>query len=175
MDGWACPTWADYRNDSGPNLFTFRAAASCTVSAEDQLAVAHTFSTLAVFTIEFRRPQLPSTIFDQAPVFAIIVVESIAIGVSEELTFRFSLHRLWSQYSSTSYVVGSALIFGILHIPIGTEVATRSLFGVPRVVGPAAVPPGAEGQLAGRQLGDQDAPAASSRRPRWHPRQSPVE
>ncbi len=72
--------------------------------------------------------------------FAVIVVESIAIGVSEELTFRFSLHRLWSQYSTTFFVVGSALIFGILHLPNGAEVAIVSaiigvIFGLARIAG----------------------------------------
>ena len=76
---------------------------------------------------------------------SVIAVESLAIGVSEELTFRFSLHRLWSQSSATSYVVWSSLMFGILHIPNGTEVAIFSavigvIFGLARVAGmPIAV------------------------------------
>ena len=82
----------------------------------------------------------PLTIFDRSSVLAVVVVESIAIGVSEELTFRFSLHRLWSQYSATFYVVGSALIFGVLHIPNGAEVAIIStvigvMFGLARIAG----------------------------------------
>ena len=93
------------------------------------------FLLLSVADLDF-----PLAIFDRATVFAIIVVESIAIGVSEELTFRFSLHRLWSQYSATFFVVGSALIFGILHIPNGTEVAIIStiigmMFGLARIAG----------------------------------------
>ena len=38
------------------------------------------------------------------------------IGVSEELTFRFSLQRLWARYGTTFFVVVSSLVFGLLHL-----------------------------------------------------------
>ena len=90
--------------------------------------------------LSFADLDFPMTIFDRSTVLAVVVVESIAIGVSEELTFRFSLHRLWSQYSATFYVIGSALIFGVLHIPNGAEVAIVStvigvMFGLARIAG----------------------------------------
>jgi len=60
-----------------------------------------------------------------------IVLEFSAIGISEELTFRFGLHRLWSQYSPTFFVVVNSLIFGILHYPSGIEqVIITGLLGV---------------------------------------------
>ena len=82
----------------------------------------------------------PATLFDQKAVLAMVAMESMAIGVSEELTFRFGLHRLWTQYSATFYVVASSLIFGVLHIPNGTEVAIVSAiigvsFGLARIAG----------------------------------------
>ena len=59
------------------------------------------------------------TSYQRGTVFVLAVVDAIAIGVSEELTFRFHLHRLWSQYSAAFYVVTSSLIFGVLHFPAG--------------------------------------------------------
>lgn len=61
-------------------------------------------------------------LFQQDAAFVLlIIVECIAIGVSEELTFRYGLFRLWSQYSGVFYVMASSLIFGILHFPDGIE------------------------------------------------------
>ena len=59
------------------------------------------------------------TSYQRGTVLVLAVVDAIAIGVSEELTFRFHLHRLWSQYSATFYVVTSSLIFGVLHFRAG--------------------------------------------------------
>jgi len=71
-------------------------------------------------------------LFQQSPeIVALIFLEVIMIGVSEEFTFRFSLHRLWSQYSATFYVVVSSLIFGILHYRGGIEsIIITTIIGV---------------------------------------------
>ena len=63
------------------------------------------------------------------------------IGVSEELTFRFSLQRLWARYGTTFFVVVSSLVFGLLHLlDDGVGVAIFSLvialaFALARVAG----------------------------------------
>jgi len=66
------------------------------------------------------------------------VADAIAIGVSEELTFRFSLHRLWSRYNDTFYVLVSSLVFGLMHFPggIGSVLVTGAvgfLFALSRI------------------------------------------
>lgn len=48
---------------------------------------------------------------------ALIFANAIAIGVTEELTFRYSLHRLWLRYGASLYVVLNSLIFGLAHYP----------------------------------------------------------
>jgi membrane protease YdiL (CAAX protease family) len=61
----------------------------------------------------------PLTALQQGAVSPLIFVDAIAIGVSEEVTFRFSLHRLWAQKSVAYYIVFSSLIFGLMHISAG--------------------------------------------------------
>jgi membrane protease YdiL (CAAX protease family) len=71
---------------------------------------------------------------------AFIFANAIAIGVTEELTFRYSLHRLWSRYGAILYVVLSSLIFGLAHYPggaaaIGITTALGAIFGLARIAG----------------------------------------
>ena len=78
---------------------------------------------------------------DIAPGFyALAAVDAVAIGVSEELTFRFSLHRLWSQCSEAFYVMTSSLIFGLAHFPDGLSAilvaaVIGGLFALARIAG----------------------------------------
>jgi len=76
--------------------------------------------------------------FDQT--LALIFANAIAIGVTEELTFRYSLHRLWSRYGLGLYVVLSSLIFGLAHYPggvtaIGITTVLGAIFGLARIAG----------------------------------------
>ena len=87
-----------------------------------------------------RISKFPAAIFDDVALLAIVAIESLAIGVSEELTFRYALHRLGSQYSATFYVVASSLNFGLLHTPEGAEVAIiaailGTMFALARIAG----------------------------------------
>jgi len=77
---------------------------------------------------------------DQAAAWTFIIIQTLAIGVTEELVFRFSLYRLWSQYGATFYVAASALLFGVLHYPLGVQVSVIATiiglaFGASRVAG----------------------------------------
>jgi len=82
---------------------------------------------------------------DELAAWTFIAIQSLAIGVTEELVFRFGLYRLWSQYGATFYVAGSALLFGVLHYPLGLQVSVIATiiglaFGLSRVAGmPLAV------------------------------------
>ncbi len=72
--------------------------------------------------------------------FVLAVVDAVAIGVSEELTFRFSLHRLWSQYGAAFYVMASSLIFGLAHYADGLSAilvtaVVGGLFALARIAG----------------------------------------
>ncbi len=76
--------------------------------------------------------------FDQT--FALILANAVAIGVTEELTFRYSLHRLWLRYGVGLYVVLSSLIFGLAHFPggaiaIGITTVLGAVFGLARIAG----------------------------------------
>ena len=57
----------------------------------------------------------------QATVWMVVLAQTLGIGVSEELTFRFGLHRLWSHYGAIFYVVASSAVFGALHYPLGLQ------------------------------------------------------
>ena len=58
-------------------------------------------------------------------------IDALAIGAGEEITFRFSLHRLWARYGNTFYVAGSSLIFGLMHFDSGVfAVVLASIIGV---------------------------------------------
>lgn len=76
---------------------------------------------------------------------ALIVANAMAIGVTEELTFRYSLHRLWVRYGAILYVVLSSLIFGLAHfgggaVAIGITTVLGAIFGLARVAGtPVAI------------------------------------
>ena len=72
--------------------------------------------------------------------FVLAVVDAVAIGVSEELTFRLSLHRLWSQYGAAFYVMASSLIFGLAHYADGLSAilvtaVVGGLFALARIAG----------------------------------------
>jgi membrane protease YdiL (CAAX protease family) len=58
---------------------------------------------------------------NQAAVWLVLVAQTLGIGVSEELTFRFGLHRLWSHYGAVFYVLASSAVFGALHYPLGLQ------------------------------------------------------
>lgn len=71
---------------------------------------------------------------------ALIFANAIAIGVTEELTFRYSLHRVWLRYGPSLYVVLSSLIFGLAHFPggaaaIGITTVLGAIFGLARTAG----------------------------------------
>lgn len=78
-------------------------------------------------------------------VFTLALLNALAIGVTEELTFRWSLHRLWAHYGSGFYVMFSSLVFGLMHYPggvqaviitavIGTVFALTRVAGMPVIV-----------------------------------------
>lgn len=91
---------------------------------------------------DLRFPELSAS---QAAVWMVVLVQVLGIGVSEELTFRFGLHRLWSSYSGLFYVIASATIFGLLHYPLGLQVSIISgvigvTFAASRVAGMPLIP-----------------------------------
>jgi membrane protease YdiL (CAAX protease family) len=49
------------------------------------------------------------------------LLNALAIGVTEEFTFRWSLHRLWGHYGSGFYVIASSLVFGLMHFHGGIQ------------------------------------------------------
>lgn len=63
----------------------------------------------------------PALSADQAAVWSLVVLQTLGIGISEELTFRFGLHRLWSHYGAIFYVLASSFVFGALHYPLGLQ------------------------------------------------------
>jgi len=67
---------------------------------------------------DLRFPELSA---DQAAVWLVLLIQTLGIGVSEELTFRFGLHRLWSHYGAVFYVLASSTVFGALHYPLGLQ------------------------------------------------------
>jgi membrane protease YdiL (CAAX protease family) len=81
----------------------------------------------------------------QAAVWMVVLIQALGVGVSEELTFRFGLHRLWSHYGAVFYVVASATLFGVLHYPLGLQISVISgiigvLFATSRAAGMPLVP-----------------------------------
>ena len=58
------------------------------------------------------------------------LLNALAIGVTEETTFRWSLHRLWGHYGAGLYVIASSLVFGLMHYPLGLE-----LIGITTIIG----------------------------------------
>lgn len=78
--------------------------------------VPRVFLLLAPFSIV---PLMTVPSYPGAVILLTAVVDSIAIGISEEFTFRFSVHRIWSRYSNTFYLIASSLIFGVMHFPGG--------------------------------------------------------
>ena len=90
---------------------------------------------LAPFTIV---PLMAVPSYPGAVILLTAVIDAIAIGVSEEVTFRFSLHRIWSQYGDAFFLVASALIFGVMHFPGGmgsilVSTVLGLLFGLSRI------------------------------------------
>ena len=73
---------------------------------------------LAPFLLLSLTGEVPTNTLQQS-IVVLAVVDAVAIGVSEELTFRFSLHRLWSHYSAAFYVMASSVIFGLAHVADG--------------------------------------------------------
>ncbi len=95
---------------------------------------------LPVALLGFMDFEYPDAVMGRPHLLATVAVEALAIGVSEEVTFRFSLHRVWAQYSATFYVLTSSLIFGLLHYADGLQVVVVSmaigvLFALARVAG----------------------------------------
>ena len=81
----------------------------------------------------------------QATAWMAVTIQALGIGVSEELTFRFSLHRLWSPFGALFYVLASSTVFGVLHFPLGLQVsiisgAIGAVFAVSRMAGMPLVP-----------------------------------
>lgn len=70
----------------------------------------------------FARYDFPSLSSSTSAVWLFIIIQSIAIGITEELTFRFNLQRLWSRYGAAFFVVASSMLFGLLHYPLGLQV-----------------------------------------------------
>ena len=91
---------------------------------------------------DFRFPEFSAS---QAAVWMVVVVQALGIGVSEELTFRFSLHRLWSHFGALFYVLASSTVFAVLHFPLGLQVSIISgvigaVFAASRMAGMPLVP-----------------------------------
>jgi len=87
----------------------------------------------------------PEFSVNQASIWIVVVVQALGVGVSEELTFRFGLHRLWANYGAWFYVIASSAIFGVLHYPLGLQVSLISgvigvAFAASRVAGMPLIP-----------------------------------
>jgi membrane protease YdiL (CAAX protease family) len=72
--------------------------------------------------------------------FTLALLNALAIGVTEEFTFRWSLHRLWGHYGSGFYVIASSLVFGLMHYPLGVQAVIitaiiGTVFGLIRIAG----------------------------------------
>jgi membrane protease YdiL (CAAX protease family) len=91
---------------------------------------------------DFKFPEFAAS---QAAVWMVVIVQAFGIGVSEEVTFRFALHRLWSHFGALFYVFASSTVFGVLHFPLGLQVSIISaiigaIFAASRVAGMPLVP-----------------------------------
>ena len=89
--------------------------------------------------------RFPEFSTSQATVWMVVIVQALGIGVSEELTFRFGLHRLWSHFGALFYVIASSTVFGVLHFPLGLQVSVISgvigaVFAASRMAGMPLVP-----------------------------------
>ena len=89
--------------------------------------------------------RFPEFAASQAGVWLVVLAQALGVGVSEELTFRFGLHRLWSHYGALFYVVASSAIFAALHYPLGLQVSIITgvigiAFAASRVAGMPLVP-----------------------------------
>jgi len=83
---------------------------------------------------------LPEFSVDQAAIWLVVLVQALGVGLSEELTFRFGLHRLWSHYGAWFYVIASSAVFAAGHFPLGLQVSIISgvigaAFAASRVAG----------------------------------------
>jgi len=72
---------------------------------------------------DLRFPELSAS---QAGVWTIAIIQALGIGISEELTFRFGLHRLWSHFGALFYILASSAVFGALHFPLGLQISIIS-------------------------------------------------
>lgn len=72
---------------------------------------------------DFRFPEFSA---DNSSVWTVLIVQALGVGVSEELTFRFGLHRIWSRYGALFYVIASSAIFAAGHYPLGLQVTIIS-------------------------------------------------
>lgn len=63
----------------------------------------------------------PASLFPLGAVAFLILLDALAIAVSEEVTFRFSVHRLLWQCGPAIYIGLSSALFGLLHFPAGVE------------------------------------------------------
>jgi len=87
----------------------------------------------------------PELSAEHASVWMIVLVQALGIGVSEELTFRFGLHRLWSHYGALFYILASSAVFGALHYPLGLQASIitgfiGAAFAASRAAGMPLVP-----------------------------------
>jgi membrane protease YdiL (CAAX protease family) len=87
----------------------------------------------------------PQFSVDQASIWIVVVAQALGVGVSEELTFRFGLHRLWLNYGAWFYVTASSTIFAVLHYPLGLQGSIISgvigaAFATSRVAGMPLIP-----------------------------------
>jgi len=91
---------------------------------------------------DFRFPEFSA---NQAAIWMVAIIQALGVGVSEELTFRFGLHRLWSHYGAWFYVTASSSLFAVGHYPLGLQVSIISgiigaAFAASRVAGMPIIP-----------------------------------
>lgn len=89
--------------------------------------------------------RFPAFSVSQSTLWIAVIVNALGVGVSEEVTFRYSLHRLWSHYGALFYVIASSTVFAVGHYPLGLQVSIISgiigaAFAASRVAGMPLIP-----------------------------------
>jgi membrane protease YdiL (CAAX protease family) len=88
---------------------------------------------------------LPEFSPSQTGLWLVVIVQALGVGIAEELTFRFGLHRLWSHYGALFYVFASSTIFAVGHYPLGLQISLVSgvigaAFAASRAAGMPLIP-----------------------------------